>query len=171
MKKIINLIMVEILQSNKKIISFFLLVVHMNIYTQEIDSLNIENVFSIELNENNSRLYIALVNKTTDTLAISNLYHFDNPSKISYLNFYWYNDNEKKYNQGGLINTTEEPFFLLNNQIKSRLIKIPPKTKNYYPIGIGYFSKIKIFLEIQTIVRYQNKNYFIKTKTNEIKIE
>lgn len=166
MKKITNLIVEGILQSSKNMISIFLLLMCMNNYGQEVDSLKVENLLTIELNENNSQVNIIFINKTTDTLSVSNLYHFDNLNKPSYFNFCWYDADQKEYNTGGLINIVEEPFFLLDDKTKSRMVKIPPKTKIYYPMG--YFGKIQMFLEFQTIISYKGRSFFLKGWTNEI---
>lgn len=166
MKKIIILIIEVTLQKNKNIALLFLFSFYLMSYGQEDNPSKIENFLSIELNENDKQIELILTNKKNDTISVNNLYHYDNSQKNTYLLFYWFDSNEKIYRQGGIINIVEEPVYLLNPKAKKRMIKIPPKTKVYYPLG--YFGNIRMFLEYQTIISYKGKNYFLKGRTNEV---
>lgn len=169
MKKIIILIIKVILQKNKNITFLFLFSFYLISYGQEDNSSKIEDFLGIELNENDKQIELILTNKKNDTISVSNLYHYDNSQKNTYLLFYWFDSNEKIYRQGGIINIVEEPVYLLNSKNQRRMVKIPPKTKVYYPLG--YFGSIRMFLEFQTIISYRGKNYFLKGRTNEIEIK
>lgn len=166
MKKIIILIIEVILQKNKNIAFPFLFLFYLISYGQECNSLKIEDFLSVELNENDKQIELILTNKKNDTISVSNLYHYDNSQKNTYLLFHWFDNNEKIYRQGGIINIVEEPIYLLNSKNQKRMVKIPPKTKVYYPLG--YFGSIQMFLEFQTIISYKGKNYFLKGRTNEV---
>lgn len=141
-----------------------------SVHTQTLDTLFSKNPLYIKLCKNQNKvLKLVLMNRSNDTISISNLYHLDSPDKLSYISLYWYDISERKYIFGGLINKVSEPTILLDSSSKKRMIKMLPK--EIKKITIGYFGKHRVFLELQTILSYQNKNYFIKLKTNELDVK
>ncbi|MFK8298998.1 hypothetical protein ACI76O_11420 [Capnocytophaga cynodegmi] len=134
------------------------------------DSLYRDDILKIELQTDDEKsIILSFTNITNDTISVRNSYNINWFEVASYISIYYHDDKLNKYQKKWFKNAEVEPYILLDEMNNVNMIRIPPKTKKFF--NLGHWGKYKIFLEIQTIVRYRKRNYFVKIKTNEIIVE
>lgn len=136
-------------------------------FGQVPDSLIKNDFLDIKIFQNKNEIFLSIKNTTNDTIQISSVVNHDKPIKLHYILEYSRDSLNQKSNYGLFTNVIENPFFFLS---KEKYLQIPPKTCIHLLYG-NTIIKRYIYFEILLRFKYKKKYYFIKKKTNEIKIE
>lgn len=160
---------------NKKIITdllelknrIIILLFPIYVFGQIPDSLIKNDFLDIKIYQYKNEIFLSMKNTTSDTIQIFSAINHDKPIRLHYLLEYSRDSLNQKSNYGIFTNVIENPFFFLS---EDRYLLIPPKTCTHIYYG-NSIKKRYVYFEMLLRFRYKKKYYFIKKKTNEIKIE